>query len=252
MTSRTKSLLISAAEFLGRRWKWFFFAAYIGISVWVWNKKNEVLNSIHVGKNTFIFSACQITFSALYILIFPLLFIGIVRWLKTPVYFKCKLKRGFEKIGFWNSAGEVPILISRRKDRNKPHGVIYKFKNMGLSAVDFENNISQLQTIFNGIVYEVAYSKRRMSRTLLYVMPRKYDVPKVISLDDDFLCAEPNLLCVGKTGTGKSYALAALLGKYSLHIPGVNITICDYKKSSFAQFEGAPNFYGYENVPDGI
>ena len=43
-----------------------------------------------------------------------------------------------------------------------------------------------------------------------------------------------------------------LLGIYAKYIPGLNITICDYKKSSFAHFEDTPNFYGYENVPDGI
>lgn len=85
-----------------------------------------------------------------------------------------------------------------------------------------------------------------------YMLPKKYDMPKIISLDDDFLCAEPNLLCVGKTGAVKSYALTMLLERYPLHVPDVSITIFDFKKSSFAQFEGTPNFYGYENVPDGI
>ena len=57
---------------------------------------------------------------------------------------------------------------------------------------------------------------------------------------------------VGKTGSGKSYAMLTLLRIYAHSVPGVSITVCDYKKSSFAQFEDTPNFYGYEDVPDGI
>jgi hypothetical protein len=60
-----------------------------------------------------------------------------------------------------------------------------------------------------------------------------------------------NLLCVGKTGSGKSYAMTAILYLF-VKYRNANITICDFKKSSFAQFEDSPNFYGYEDVPQGI
>lgn len=45
--------------------------------------------------------------------------------------------------------------------------------------------------------------------------------------------------------------MLTILGAYALHYP-VTIVCCDYKKSSFAQFEGCKNFYGYEDVPEGI
>ncbi len=63
---------------------------------------------------------------------------------------------------------------------------------------------------------------------------------------------ETSVLVVGRTGSGKSYFLRLLSGKIALHIPDVSITICDYKKSSFAQFSGLRNFYGYTDVPNGI
>jgi hypothetical protein len=60
-----------------------------------------------------------------------------------------------------------------------------------------------------------------------------------------------NLLCVGRTGAGKSYALLTILYLFA-RFKIANITICDFKKSSFAQFEDTSNFYGYEEVPEGI
>jgi hypothetical protein len=249
MNSNTKSFLARIVEFLGFYWKWLFLAGYFGAAAWGWNTKNEVLNSIH--KNSIFFSACQIALTIIYFIIFLLLFIGVVRWLRTPVFLKWKFRRGFEKIGFKNSAGEIPILLSCCRDKCKNHGIIYTFKNVGVSIVDFNNKVHQIQTVVNGIVYEIAYGEKRMSRILLSVLPQKYNIPKIISPDDTFLCREPNLLCVGATGSGKSYALLAALGEYALHTNAI-ITICDYKKSSFSQFEGLPHFYGYSDVSDGI
>lgn len=112
------------------------------------------------------------------------------------------------------------------------------------------NNLARLEAALNGKIYRIDYG-RRSSRTLLYILPRRFVKPYIISLDSIELAKEPNFLVVGKTGSGKSYALMVLLGIYSA-IPGVHITICDYKKSSFAQFSDAASFYGYEEVPDGI
>ena len=42
-----------------------------------------------------------------------------------------------------------------------------------------------------------------------------------------------------------------LLGIYA-SLPNVSVTICDFKLSSFAQFQNSPNFYGYQDVPRGI
>ena len=60
-----------------------------------------------------------------------------------------------------------------------------------------------------------------------------------------------NLLVVGRTNSGKSYALMAILYLLAEYRNAI-ITICDFKKSSFAIFADTPNFYGYEDVPRGI
>ena len=114
-----------------------------------------------------------------------------------------------------------------------------------------DNRIARLEATLNGKIYRMEYG-RKAAKTLLYIVPRKYIRPTIISLDMERLSREYNFLIVGKTGSGKSYALQTLLGIYARHVPNVSITVCDYKKSSFAHFADTPNFYGYEDVPDGI
>ena len=66
------------------------------------------------------------------------------------------------------------------------------------------------------------------------------------------LDAHPHLLCVGATGTGKTYALALLLGKLAKYEAGVRLVVCDFKKSGFDWLDGHDGFYGYTDVLDGI
>ncbi|MCQ5129971.1 DUF87 domain-containing protein [Butyricicoccus faecihominis] len=66
------------------------------------------------------------------------------------------------------------------------------------------------------------------------------------------LDAHPHLLCVGSTGTGKTYALALLLGKLAKYEAGMRLVVCDFKKSGFDWLDGHDGFYGYTDVLDGI
>jgi hypothetical protein len=251
MKRKTKALFLSLGGRLRYQWKWAYLIGYTILCLFVWYNRYSLLNPIHIAPNNFFYSVYRITIDVLYLFLASLCFFTLLKAVKGSVFLNWWLQRKFRRIDFSNSLGELPVLLSRCRDINTKHGIIYVFKNRGISLIEFDGKIHQLEAAMNRVIYRIDYG-RSTRRTLLYLMPRKFDVPKVISLDDDFLCAEPNLLCVGKTGTGKSYALATLLGKYALHIPGVSITICDFKKSSFAQFEGTPNFFGYENVPDGI
>lgn len=70
-----------------------------------------------------------------------------------------------------------------------------------------------------------------------------------IPLDLD---AHPHLLCVGATGTGKTYALALLLGKIAKYEPTARLVVCDFKKSGFGWLDGCPGFYGYTAALDGL
>lgn len=66
------------------------------------------------------------------------------------------------------------------------------------------------------------------------------------------LDTHPHMLCVGATGTGKTYALALLMGKLAKYESNVQLVLCDYKKSGYGEFDGCDGFYGYNAVLDGI
>lgn len=189
--------------------------------------------------------------NALLVVILLLGFIALIRLLKSPGIRKRRVRNIFLRAGLQNSVGEVPELISVYADKKTQHGKIFVIANKGVSIVDIDAKIPRLETGLNGRIYRLEFGKKT-STTLLYLLPRKYDSPTVISADSKHLCESPNFLVVGATGSGKSYALLVLLQIYATHIRDVSITICDYKKSSFAHFADTPNFYGYEDVPNGI
>ncbi len=157
----------------------------------------------------------------------------------------------FRRAGLHNGKGEYPSIVAVRRDKYKQHGRIYVIRNCGVSVPEFDAAVCKLEAAFDGKIYAIEYG-RDTSRTLLYVLPRKYAQPMIISQETRQLCEVPNCLVVGATGSGKSYALAVLLSIYTRYIPDVSITVCDFKKSSFAYLADTPNFYGYEAVPEGI
>lgn len=178
----------------------------------------------------------------------------IVQFIRTPPIKAKRFLQACKRNGIKNCSGEYPRLRSVRGDKTKLYGLIWEIDNKGVTVSAFEDKTEQLETALNFRIDRIELCKKSTC-TRLYVTPRKHVRPTIISPYNEFFAKElsklPNLLCVGKTGSGKSYALSVLLGIYAI-IPSLSITVCDYKKSSFAQFEDTPNFYGYEDVPNGI
>lgn len=227
-----------------RRWSIVFIYLFTIFIVWH-NRQNFIYQHI-----PFLLRTEPLDFILLVFAFIGLVFI--VQLLRLPLLIRWQFQRAVESAGIHNGNGAYPVLISVSPDRHKEHGKILRLNNMGISVLDFSspNNLARLEAALNGKIYKIDYG-RRSSRTLLYILPRCFVKPNIISLDSFELAKEPNFLVVGKTGSGKSYALSVLLGIYA-NIPNVNITICDYKKSSFAQFADSANFYGFEEVPNGI
>jgi hypothetical protein len=229
-------------------WKWAFVMAYASAALLCWNKASTLFDP--AGKNILFALAvrgAEILTAFLLVAGFLIALAAIGRPFGT--FF---VQRRLRRIGFTNHLGQYPLLVSRHKDKNKSHGLIYKFANMGIDLETFEKKVSALGQCLNANIRFLELSKNP-AYTFVYATPRKHDKPSLISTASDYLIRDLiNLLCVGNTGSGKSVALYTILVSIARFNPTTSITICDYKKSSFAQFEDTPNFYGYEDVPDGI
>ena len=60
----------------------------------------------------------------------------------------------------------------------------------------------------------------------------------------------PNLLFLGNTGSGKSYALRLLLARIVLQVQNSRLWVCDYKNELLTQ--PAPRYWGYRDVMAGF
>lgn len=60
------------------------------------------------------------------------------------------------------------------------------------------------------------------------------------------------LLCVGGTGTGKSYFLSILMGKITKYIHESQIYLCDFKDVDFRMFADCPRRWSYERCTEGL
>lgn len=187
-------------------------------------------------------------------LLIALLLLGLVclvQELCTPWYIKRKFVKAMKRAKLTNGEHEYPKLVFVRPDKHREHGKVFVVRHMGVSIKDFDAEVHHLAATLNGHIGPIEFAKMDGLMNL-HFLPRRYIKPTIISTDSQRLTREPNLLVVGKTSSGKSYAMLTILGAYAQFCPSVSIVACDYKHSSFAQFSDTPNFYGYKNVLNGI
>lgn len=173
-----------------------------------------------------------------------------VDFLRRPWHIARRVSRTLKRWEIKNKLGEYPVLKRVRRSPYRRHELMLDLDGKGLDLIDFDQNREHWRAGLNGKIRMEYGTRDNIIR--LYLLPRRYVKPLPISVETAQLCREPNMLVVGKTGSGKSYALSVILGIYVHFIPDVTIVVCDYKMSSFAHFSDTRNFYGYEDVPKGI
>lgn len=233
--------------------KWFLMVVYLIIAIVVWYNR-EV---IYLHMPTFFFETTWFVYfiDAVLLAFIIAIFICLVQMLRCPPSEKLRFQKVFRRIGLHNKLGEYPALLSKKIDKGKKHGYIYKLQNIGIPIDILNNMICPNGRSLHLKVNRIEYG-RKAKTILLYAIPDKYMKPEVISIDNgsyaEILCGLPNLLCVGQTGSGKSYAFSVILALYSKHIPDVSITIADYKHSLLMPLAHTQNYYGYDKAVEGI
>lgn len=62
----------------------------------------------------------------------------------------------------------------------------------------------------------------------------------------------PHGLIIGGTGSGKTFAEKLLLGRIANHVPGAEVTLCDYKAEDFHFLAGHTRHYEFTDCTTGL
>lgn len=167
-----------------------------------------------------------------------------------------RIQKELREFGFHSDTNTYPRYLRKRRGI-MPHEVVFVFTSGGIALPDWDKARADLGRALKARVLRCEYGAKGTKKVLVYAIPRKHDKPTLITVKDEAVGGISvyhmiNALVVGNTGSGKSTFLGMLLAKYAKYIQGISITVCDYKKSSFARFKDTKNFYGYTAVPEGI
>ena len=183
-------------------------------------------------------------------LMLPALLIGgtlvILILFGTPYGFN-KTSNEFQRIGMTNSAGEVPMLLTRTQDKRHSNVEILEFDAVGIPVTEWEKERGYIEAALNVNIVKIIEGRNKR-RILLHVVPADSGLPDFIEWNDRYLTDDnstlilgksqlglesvdlskiPHILLGGSTGSGKSILLKVLLVQ-SLKKNAI-VSIADFK-----------------------
>ena len=183
-------------------------------------------------------------------LMLPALLIGgtffILILFGTPYGFN-KTSNEFQRIGMTNSAGEVPMLLTRTQDKRHSNVEILEFDAVGIPVTEWEKERGYIEAALNVNIVKIIEGRNKR-RILLHVVPADNGLPDFIEWNDSYLIEDdstlilgksqlglesvdlskiPHILLGGSTGSGKSILLKVLLVQ-SLKKNAI-VSIADFK-----------------------
>ena len=153
----------------------------------------------------------------------------------------------FQRIGFVNSIGEAPILVSKRKDKGNPRLTVREFDPCGIPLGEWEDNQARIETVLHIIIAQIAWADNR-KLICVYAVPAMSELPSLLHWKDEYLSVDnfvlvlgesllgpvtvnlahiPHILLGGSTGSGKSVLLKLLLMQALRK--GAELFIADFK-----------------------
>ena len=183
-------------------------------------------------------------------LMLPALLIGgtlvILILFGTPYGFN-KTSNEFQRIGMTNSAGEVPMLLTRTQDKRHGNVEILEFDTVGIPLTEWEKERGYIEAALNVNIVKIVEGRNKR-RILLHVVSAASGLPDFIEWNDNYLIDDdstlilgksqlgmesvdlskiPHILLGGSTGSGKSILLKVLLVQ-SLKKNAI-VSIADFK-----------------------
>ena len=151
------------------------------------------------------------------------------------------------RIGMTNSAGEVPMLLTRTRDKRHNNVEILEFDAVGIPLTKWEKERGYIEAALNVNIVKIIEGRNKR-RILLHVVPADSGLPDFIKWNDSYLTDDnstlifgksqlgleivdlskiPHILLGGSTGSGKSILLKVLLVQ-SLKKNAI-VSIADFK-----------------------
>ena len=109
---------------------------------------------------------------------------------------------GFRRIGLMNHAGEAPMLLTARKDKQNPHVTVMEFETNSIPKSVWETKRDLIEAALNLHIVKVTEGKDKR-RILLYTVSAKTNLPAVIYWNDKYLSNESFVLTLGESWTGR-------------------------------------------------
>ena len=164
----------------------------------------------------------------------------------TPLGFD-RTANELHRIGMTNSAGEVPMLLTRTQDKRHSNVEILEFDAVGIPLTEWEKERGYIEAALNVNIVKIIEGRNKR-RILLHVVSADSGLPAFIEWDDRYLTDDdstlvfgksqlgmesvdlskiPHILLGGSTGSGKSILLKVLLVQ-SLKKNAI-VSIADFK-----------------------
>lgn len=156
-------------------------------------------------------------------------------------------KDQLQSIGLTNSAGMVPELLRKKKDKEHPNVTVWEFRNQGIPLDTWEDKQGAIEAALDITIVKLSYGRSK-SRVLLHAVPARCDLPAVLPWKEKYLSPDsfvlalgesqfgpvtvnlahiPHILLGGSTGSGKSILLKLLLMQTVKK--GAVVCIADFK-----------------------
>lgn len=213
----------------------------------IWNKKSIVLDYVmkHSSEKS-------------NLILQPIYTIGIAIFLLSIlvgtiiILFK-RRKYKMKNTNLKNYKNEYVKCYKEELDKSSFNVKKYYFKPVGLSTQDFIKELDNLEVVLDTKIHHISYGKNT-DTIIVYGTPFKYLKPRGYSLStsDEFLRKIINLLCVGATGSGKTYFLRILIANLVMYYENAKLYLCDFKNYDFSEFNDCKRYYGYKDVVKGI